>query len=1108
MRTDHALSATCTLLGILVFSTTCYSDGQPPRAELEFFEKEVRPLLVNQCFACHSEDKKQKGGLVVDSREGILTGGDNGPAIVPGKLEESRLIQAIRYQDSDLKMPPKGKLKNEDIATLEKWVSIGAPWPATPPTTKIGPKNDFNLQDRSKYWSFQPITAHSPPHVKNTEWPRDDLDRFILAKLESESMSPAQPADKSVWLRRVTFDLIGLPPTPQELELFLADDSDSAFEKVVQRLLDSPHYGERWGRHWLDLVRFAETQGHEFDFEIPNAWRYRDYVIRALNADLPYDQFLTEHLAGDLLAVPRRHPIDQSNESIIGTGFFWLGEGKHSPVDIRAEEAARVDNQIDVMSKTFLGLTVSCARCHDHKFDPITTKDYYSLAGFIRSSRMQQAFIDDPKLWSAKLSQLQNSQKKFATSVIQQIVSDRKSAIVEFVKYGPAVASSNPSDSGELKAIETTQSKDLMKRFAEELKIAKSNSGHPLHSLAVLSATPTERFRTVKEELAKQSEEMRKRTEVSNTGSYDLEPFARTNFKNWFLTGYAFGTSPLSISEVLRMQVLNPQNSLPLTTVVAHSGRVSPRLRGVLRSKTFVIDRDRIWIRVAGKDARIRLVMDEFHLIQNPIYGGLATTPPSADKFQWIEIPVGMWPGHRAYLEFIDDSDGFIAVDRIVLSNGGPPADAPSLFSQSLAADPSITEAKSLWKRFSDLGLEALGVIDPAGEVISTATPGQSELVSWMFQNSLFSTIPEVISRLPGELQRDLMIVKTAIQKNDAELPIPNRAVAMADGTPENEHVFIRGNHKTLGDEVPRRMLEVLDSNQASEYNGSGRLQLAERMLAPDNPLVTRVIVNRVWLHHFGEGLVRTPDDFGHMGQRPSHPELLDYLATEFVKEGWSLKRMHRRMVLSSTYRMSSQSNATFDAIDPQNRWLHKMNVVRLEGEAIRDAILAVSGRLSKSQFGPGVLPYLTAYMNGRGRPGSGPLDGDGRRSIYLNVRRNFLSPMLLAFDYPIPFTTIGRRTVSNVPAQALCLMNNQFIVQQAEVWAKRILTQSDSTPEGRIRSMYLAAYSRLPSPDELMAGLNFISKQQQLYETGERDKAWTDLAHVLFNVKEFVFIQ
>ncbi|MEO1527120.1 MAG: DUF1549 domain-containing protein, partial [Planctomycetota bacterium] len=377
--------------GLVAFLSPFVAAAPPTRAEqLEFFEKDIRPLLAEHCYSCHSVNADRvEASLLLDSRQAHVRGGDSGAAIVPGNPDASLLIEAVRYESYE--MPPNGKLPDSEIAKLERWVEMGAPWPEEEAPAAEAKLDRFDLQQRkAEFWLWQPVSESEPPRVENTTWPRTEIDRYVLARLEAAGLEPSRDADQSALLRRLYFDLIGLPPSADQVRAFLADDQDSAVERVVDDLLNSKHFGERWARHWLDLVRYAESRGHEFDNDTPNAFQYRDYVIRALNADVPYDQFVREHIAGDLLSQPRLNPTKGFNESILGTGFWFLGEWVHSPVDIRKDESDRFDNMIDVMSKTFLGVTVACARCHDHKFDAISTADYYSLSGFLQSSDYRQ----------------------------------------------------------------------------------------------------------------------------------------------------------------------------------------------------------------------------------------------------------------------------------------------------------------------------------------------------------------------------------------------------------------------------------------------------------------------------------------------------------------------------------------------------------------------------------------------------------------------------------------------------------------------------------------------------------------------------------------------
>ncbi len=628
---------------------------------MEFFEKDVRPILATRCQGCHGPSK-QKGGLRLDTRASILSGGTTGPAVVPGDPRESLLVDAINYGEA-YQMPPKSKLPDDEIATLTRWVKMGAPWgfeaesvtkaksASASPDSKDSKSaaNDWRAEfrARSRYWSFQPIRRVVPPTAARVPgWLRNGIDSFILAGLADCGLRPAPEASRRTLIRRLSYDLTGLPPTPDELAAFLADTSPDSYERLVDRLLSSPHYGERWARHWLDLVRYAETAGHEFDYDILNAPRYRDYVIRALNLDLPFDQFLVEQIAGDLLANPRRHPVEGFNESIIGTGFYFLVEGTHSPVDVREEEVRRIDNQIDVFSKAFLGLTVSCARCHDHKFDPIGNRDYYALAGFLRSSRYQQAFIDPPGRVEAPLGRLEAAKK----------------AILDLL------AEAGPS-------------------LPARLRISRSGAMSRLGSGLMPGATPG--------------------SSASRAGipaEIIFEGFDRDSYDGWFVTGPAFGDRPTNTND-LRLDLSSEKPRISrLAPGMAHSGMASSRLCGVLRSRTFTIDSLFIHYRVAGRGGVLNVVIDGFEKIRSPIYGGLTTTVDVGEQPRWITQDVGMWLGHTAYLELADGAimdfqggttqmhhgHGYIAVDEIRMSNHPVPATPPE------AAEPASLDLEEV----------------------------------------------------------------------------------------------------------------------------------------------------------------------------------------------------------------------------------------------------------------------------------------------------------------------------------------------------------------------------------------------------------------------------
>ncbi len=941
--------------------------------QFEFFESKIRPLLDAHCYECHGGDA-QEGGLRLDSRSALVAGGDSGAAIEAGQPAASLLIDAVRYGDV-YQMPPTGQLPAAEIALLEKWVEMGAPWTPGDETGVAAAKPAFDLQARkASHWAWRPVSRPAIPSLKDLH-ARTPIDGFVLEKLAAAGLKETSKTDRATLLRRAAFDLTGLPPTPAEIEAFERDESPEAFGRVVDKLLASPHFGERWGRHWLDVMRYAETLGHESDFPLTNAWRYRDYVIRALNADVPYDQFVREHVAGDLLETPRRHPTEGFNESILATAFWYLGEAVHAPVDSRADQSTRLENQVDVFSKAFLGLTVACARCHDHKFDAISTRDYYSLAGFAASSHQQVAHLDPNGRLEAGAQRL----------------------------------------------------KELHGRGGEALGMVGAEEQRAVKAVTTDSAD----------------------SPVAAVGVF--EDFA-TGFEHWFRSGWAFGETPTAVGD-WRLTADGPEL---LAAGVAHSGRYGDRLPGSMRSATFTIEKPFIHYRTAGQKAKVRLIVDGYAMDPfTPLLFEGFTFAVESDAMAWRTQDASRYLGHRAHIELIDAGEGYLVVDEIRFSDSVEPPDAQ-------AAPPRVL------------------------------------------------TSTEAASSGEGSQSYDLPKILREMAAVDAALPTPAEAVAIGDGSGEDLRIQIRGNYKTPGEVAPRQLLEaIMGDDLPAPTHGSGRRELADRMFAEDNPFVARVMVNRIWHHLFGRGLVATVDNFGVLGEPPTHPELIDYLATRFIEEQWSVKRLIREIMLSDAYQLASSGDAESEAQDPQNRLLHRANIRRLEGEAIRDSLLALSGRLDRQQFGPPVPVHLTSFMDGRGKPTeSGPLDGAGRRSIYLEVRRNFLSPFLLAFDMPVPATCVGQRSTSNVPAQALSLLNDPFVLEQCELWAERILA-SHTDGAHRIDSLYRTAFGRPPTAEEMIAANDFIVEQSQSYGVSTDDRqVWKDLCHVLVNLKEFIYLR
>ena len=1238
-------------------------------ASLEFFEKQVRPLLAKRCFSCHSgKSKSLKGNLRLDSRKLALRGGDTGPAIVPGDPVRSLLVDAINYGDV-YQMPPKSKLPAAEIQILTEWVKQGAPWPAEADAAPDASQAFDLAQRKSAHWCWQPLQAYPLPAISDRDWPLQDLDHFILTQLEKAGLTPAKPADKHTLLRRVTLDLTGLPPTAEEIADFVTDTSEQAYLKVINRLLTSPRFGERWARHWLDLTRFAESYGHEADYPIRNAHVYRDYLIRAFNEDLPYNDFVVEQIAGDLLKRPRLEPATGRNESRIATGFWWLGEATHSPVDVRGDEAGRIDNQIDVMSKAFLGLTVACARCHDHKFDAISTSDYYALAGYLQSSRRTQAMLYPPETTGKIVNQLVTEQQETTAVLGREIRAIAAAAPNQFSTYlqaatetihgsgqaeemperivfedfetgkyglwtatgtafgtGPQAKESTPEYQGNVLAkgkhwVNSHNARDKTQENADahlgtltspaftidkayihfligggqhpgktcvnlliDGKTVRSQTGfnsnqmrpalfdvtpwrgkqaqiqvvdqepgswgnigvdhfmfsdhpatsggqsiqsvaarhqlnpalltrwtravaafaklpahHPMKTWARLGhLAPAEFAKQLSSYNATVTEQLNLAQKAASK-YYPISTFSpETN--DWLTDGPAFSGTPL------RQARIQPEsNPLQLLTVDSiHSGARAPRLRGVLRTPTFEITHKNIFYRLRGTTGQARIIIDgHFMFDHNGLLFNGVKFDVNQEDYYWHRQAndVSRYVGHRAYIEIIDQGDGAVELAQLVQSDETSPPQSVDRSFLEITADHPKTHAQ-LAAAFDDQWHQALRHWDD-GKLSQTHV----QIVNWLLSN-------ELLPLTDGS--------KQTIQKHHAKyrdliknIPEPTRALTMVDGSPEDEHLFIRGNHKTLGDVIPRKFLTAIAGRKTpQQYSGSGRLDLARKITDPANPLTARVLVNRIWHHLTGRGIVPSVDNFGVLGARPTHPELLDHLALKFISDGWSIKSLLRTILLSQTYQMASTLDPRQHEKDPENKLFHRMRMRRLQGEPIRDSILHISGELSAEMYGPSIPVHLTRHMPGRGSGTfpSGPLDGKGRRSIYILVRRNFLPPMMLAFDTPFPATCVGRRNVSNVPSQALILMNDPFVIQQMTKWAQKVVARDNESLEQRIRRMYLRALGR-PVTEELLADLSdFLTLQRNEYQIDEAQmltdvRLWADLGHVLINTKPFIYV-
>ena len=996
-------------------------EAAPARAEdLEFFEAKVRPLLVQHCAECHSAKAGDpEGGLSFDSRAEFLSA--EGVAVA-GKPDESLLVKVVRY-DGDLQMPPDGKLPAAAIQTIEEWVRRGLPWPddgKPAGTTKSGVEAFDIAKRKAEHWCWHPPRVTPPPPVKNAAWCTSDIDRFVLARLESAGLEPAAEASRETLVRRAAEILTGLPALPVDVARVTTDPDPHAFDHYVDQLLASPHYGERFARHWLDVARYGEARGHEFDYRIPNAWQYRDWVVKAFNDDLPYDQFVREQIAGDLVERPRVDAQTGANESVVGTGFWFLGEALHGPVDIAQDEADRMDNCIDTFGKAFLGLALGCARCHDHKFDAISNEDYYALTGMLMSSSYRQVPFETLEA-NREVARRLDAADRDARRRLMPLIAAALGPAGEGLVKKPSESGNTPSAAGETVIADYTRGESSTPIIADASAWGLSSvpAGEPV-LLPEVEGLPRE---------------------------LRVEPLGHARSD-------AIWSATKSTGE---------RDTPPLGNV-DRAGRV-------LRTPKVLIKDGVIWHRVRGH-VQIFVVVDGHLLLQGgPIYGSHLTKANTGGTWKWIRQDLRKdltWEGGRV-----------VHVEYAAIEGAVSVAETVAAIEQPKRSDPPLPATVN--GRLADAGFDWNA---PAAK----------------------RAVDEAVTQAAA---RDAILAD--VQLESATAP------AILDGNGIDQYVLLKGSAARRGEVSPRRFLEAIDGPSQPEWprHSSGRRELADRVLDPANPLTSRVIVNRIWHHLFGRGLVATTDNFGKLGEAAADPlaqSLLDTLAVRFREEGWSVKRLVKEIVTSSTWRMSSSRNTGAAEQDPLNLLLHHYPLRRLEGEAIRDKILAASGRLDRTVGGPSVEVFITPFHDGRGKPSSGPLDGAGRRSIYTKIRRNFLPSFLLAFDMPVPFQAMGRRTVTNVPAQSLSLMNDPFVTEQAAVWAKKVLRDQTLSPEARIDTMYREAFARGPTVAERAAAVEFLATQAADYGVSfagqpRHESIWADLAHALITTKEFIFV-
>ena len=962
--------------------------GQAPDAKgIDFFEAKIRPVLAEQCYRCHSAEaaktKKLRGGLSLDTRAGLLKGGDSGPAVVPGKSKEGHLLAAIRYE-GDVKMPPTKKLPAETIADFAKWIEMGAPDPRQGEMVKAAGRT-IDVTEGKKFWAFRPLASPRVPDVKNPGWAKTPIDRFVLAKLEAKGLTPNDPVSREKLIRRAYFDLWGLPPTPAQIDAFVKDPAADAYAKLVDELLAGPAYGERWARHWLDIVRFAESGGYEFDGNRPGAYHYRDWVIKALNQDMPYDQFVRTQIAGDVLK-----PGDYDAAS--ATGFLVAGPypGQTTSKTLALIRYNHLDDMVSTIGSSLLGLTIGCARCHDHKFDPLLQQDYYRLVADLGRTDSTNAKLDpQPEIY------------KKAKEHFDAVHAPLNAAIAKFEKEQlPARAAAWFAKAGSAPA-PTWQILDLVEAKGKT-PLRKLPDGSAKH---VGKIEPTDTITLVVQ------------TYQKNLKALRIEALADKDLPK---SGPGLEANGGFVMTELNVQA-NP---------IAGKGKTTPvKLHGA--------DGKTAWSMPAsehGKDVAV----------QFDIVGDLGDVAG-------LQLTITMK---------FDASKGAIGRPRVSLSTQAEP--------RSLTAASAHQNAQ-----------EAATVLRGSEGKTSAAN------------------LP-IVARWFRPLDADYDALHKAHEAMLEKVPTPEPKlveVFAAQGNRGGEvHFLIRGEVERKGPKAEPGYVQVLSrSDEKPAKTADPRVALADWLTNVDTgagPLLARVIVNRLWQHHFGRGIVATPNDFGVQGESPTHPELLDHLAQELIRGGWKLKPLHRQVLLSAAYMQADDLRPDTLKLDPTNRlWGHRPPM-RLEAEVVRDAILAVGGSLDRTPFGPGSLDVNSP-----------------RRSVYLTVKRSQPVAMLQMMDAPEAIQSVGERSLTTVPTQSLAFMNSPLVRKQADNLARRLAPIAAKDISHALDQAYLAVLGRRPTAIERERIHSFIDRQSAGYGPSGRDQAMCDCCQVLLCLNEFVYV-
>ena len=972
-----------------------------PSEDLEHFESKIRPVLAERCYACHGANTERiQAGLVLVDAAGVRAGGDSGAVVVPGSPDDSLLVDVIRY-DGPIKMPPDGRLPATVVADFERWVARGAVDPRTSDAPVVAARADsgaaYDFGPGREHWAYRPMARPEPPAVGDETWVRGPIDRFILARLEAEGLAPVAPAGRRKLLRRVTFDLTGLPPTPAEVDAFLADDGPDAYGRVVERLLASPRYGERWGRHWLDVARYADSNGLDENIAHPNAFRYRDWVIEAFNTDKPYDRFVQEQIAGDLMPAAGDDE-DERFARLTATGFLTLGAKVLAEQDVDKMVIDIVDEQVNVVGRAFLAEPVGCARCHDHKFDPIPTADYYALAGILRSTRtmaperLPGRWVERPLADKATVARYEAAQERVEEA--QQAVDD------------------------------------LVDRQNETLRRPRRQA-LAAYLLAAEEAYP----------------------------AWGDDEAARRR-----------GTAAIA------------------------------RIAGRDGLEAAVLER---WVRAFFR-----------HREGPPVQGD---GPNPSVVFQiWNAFAAA--PAER-YQEVTDDLRDLISSEKVLIAPltrslvRGPAPGSLDEVAWRYASLFAVIEIA--WdQHLQRLGLEAADSLTPADFRLPRE---QEELRRLVYDGRLciLCLDREAEEALyPADAVAELARLRAVVEEREAASPPePPYAMSVEEGEIIDLPVHIRGSHLNVADTPqPRGFLRVTDHivpPPPIPADSSGRLELARWITHPEHPLTARVMANRIWHWHFGRGLVDTPSNFGTTGSAPIHPELLDWLARRFVDGGWSIKALHREILLSGTYRLGPGYDEANAAVDPENRLHWRMNRRRLEVEPIRDALLHLAGTLDLTMGGRVEEYRPRGYVFSEGGTfGRFDFYAAPRRSVYMPVVRNAIYDIFAGFDFGNASDSVGARPATVVPSQALLMMNSAFVEERAGEFAERLLAMPLAGEAARIDRAFVEAYGRPATGVEVEESLAFLAGMRETAPGGGEERfVWTRLCHVILGASEFIYV-